>query len=215
MRPYTYFKGQHALVFYIAGFPDVDPNVSYRMEELQREGLTCGQITRIVGRYKPDEARDCFGENINVIVNVYDLGKIAALYDLDSKTIHKSQYTSTSVIFGDGKRLITITKEKIKQCYTKTIVDSKLVYSLQDIATVSDVTIFEYLEKSFLNERNVIFEEDGIYRLSYKQLSCVQKMIPDINLIGQYDNENDGNIFVKWTDILNVTDASNGVAQSA
>ena len=61
----------------------------------------------------------------------------------------------------------------------------------------------------------VIFEEDGIYRLSYKQLSCVQKMIPDINLIGQYDNENDGNIFVKWTDILNVTDASNGVAQSA
>ena len=215
MRPYTYIKGQHALVFYTAGFPDVDPNVSYRMEELRREGLTCGQITRIVGKSKPDEARDCFGENINVIVNVYDLGKIAALYDLDSKTIHKSQYTSTSVIFGDGKRLITITKEKIKQCYTKTIVDSKLVYSLQDIATVSDVTIFEYLQESFLNERNVIFEEDGIYRLSYKQLSCVQKMIPDINLIGHYDNENDGNIFVKWTDILNVTDASNGVAQSA
>ena len=111
----TYFKGQHALVFYTAGFPDVDPNVSYRMEELRREGLTCGQITRIVGKSKPDEARDCFGENINVIVNVYDLGKIAALYDLDSKTIHKSQYTSTSVIFGDGKRLITITKEKIKK----------------------------------------------------------------------------------------------------
>ena len=115
------------------------------------------------------------------------------------------------MIFGDGKRLITITKEKIRQCYTKTIVDSRLVYSLQDIATISDATIFEYLEESFANERNVIFEEDGIYRLSYKQLFRVQKMIPDINLIGQYDNEDGGNIFVKWTDILNVTDISTGV----
>lgn len=210
MKPYTYFKGQHTLVFYIAGFPDVDPNVSYRMEELRQEGLTCGQIKKIGKKSKSDEARECFGEKIDVITNAYDLGKIAAMYDLNGKTIHKSQYTSTSVIFGDGERLITITKEKIRQCYTKTIVDSRLVYSLQDVATISDISIFQYLEESFANERNVVFEEDGIYRLSYKQLSHIQRMLPDINLIGQYDNEDGGNIFVKWTDILNV-----GITQSA
>ena len=216
MRPYTYFKGQHALAFYIAGFPDIDPNVSYRMEELRQEGLTCGQITKIGEKSKPDEARECFGEKIDVITNAYDLGKIAAMYDLDSKTIRKNQYTSTSVIFGDGKKLVTITKEKIRQCYTKTVIDARLVYSLQDIATVSDVSIFEYLEDNFVNERNIIFEEDGIYRLSYKQLSHIQKMLPDINLIGKYDNENGGNIFVKWTDILNVVVGTDvGIAQSA
>ena len=73
------------------------------MEKLRQEGLTCGQITRIGKSLNQIKKETVFGENIDVIVNVYDLGKIAVLYDLDSKTIHKSQYTSASVIFGDDK----------------------------------------------------------------------------------------------------------------
>lgn len=200
MEGYTYFKGCHTLVFYIADFPDVDPNVQHKMSDLYSIGLTAGN--RQKGVNIVDEAIGVFGEEVGVIVNAYDLGKIAAMYDLN-QNIHKCQFTSSSVIFGDGVRLVTIQKSLLKQCYMKTVVDTRPIYRLDVLCDDIDrVDVFDYLKKTFKRERNVEFEEDGIYRLSLEQVTHVQKMLPNVNLIGHYDNENGGNIFVQWTDPL-------------
>lgn len=182
------------IIFIKADYPDIDPNIIHKIDDLHQEGYTVERIFP-TKREKRNDAKIRYGIAVNVEITEYDYDRIMKEFHYD-KPMWFVKEANGWCVFSDGEKYINICKSKLDNYFITHPVLCR-VYCAETVECVMDNwKLTPYILESFQIERKIVVEYDDVLLLSVKQVDTVDAMLETPILKSIYDEENP-NIFVK------------------
>ena len=190
--------GGHRVYICVGEYPDIDPNQSHHLSDLQKEDYETENAKRyeqqVFFEGKQNELLGSFGIKTNVIVPSFDFEKIRKDYDF-VKTPRHLPYKNNYHFF-DGEKSIELYDDEIAK-YRIEQTEQRYVYRRRYVGQLDD-EYFEwdtYFYKSFKSERRTIFGAHDTLVLSLEQIKELESKNKGLDLMQYYDEERP-NIFV-------------------
>lgn len=179
-------KNNKQIRFYVADYPDVDPNVVHNYDDLIEAGYS---VKGKKHSYIEDEAKYRFGIGIDVVTKDYDYDKIQQDFVFCKPPIIESRSKYTTV-FTDGTVSIAIKKHELSK-YVKTVTRNLFVFKRTEIYNLSaDDELYNVLRTLFIKERGIEPTLEDTYFLSRSMLSETIIYRPSLDLLKYYDVDN-------------------------
>lgn len=183
------------LSFFVAGYPDIDPNIVYPAKDLVCSGHV---VSKNVGGVI-NEAEGTYGEPVEVEIEEIDWKEIKRDYNIIGNRLRLYGKTQYAYVFSNGEEKFEIATQKMMTEYIKKTVEMRLTYRLDCVyGNYLNLKVLEGLRKSYEKERNITLEEGDLLCLSPTQMDYLQKEIPHADLIRYYNADNGGNMFVYY-----------------
>lgn len=182
------------ITFLSVDYPDIDPNEIYEYDDLIDAGYTLVPSKNKRALLRKNEVVKKYGIPMQVVVENYDLNKIAVDYEARGK-VRFVQRNGLWVIFTDGIKEIAISVGEIAH-YSALSVKTFFVLKEEELADIiDDEYVEEYIKKSFVAERNLQPDLISQTFLSKGQILGIEN-ISYVELYSKYD-ENNPNIYAK------------------
>ena len=182
------------ITFLSVDYPDIDPNEIYEYDDLIDAGYTLIPSKNKRALLRKNEVVKKYGIPMQVVVENYDLNKIAVDYEARGK-VRFVQRNGLWVIFTDGIKEIAISVGEIAH-YSALSLKTFFVLKEEELADiVDDEYVEEYIKKSFVAERDLQPDLISQTFLSKGQILGIEN-ISYVELYSKYD-ENNPNIYAK------------------
>ena len=188
------YNFSNKITFLLVDYPDIDPNEIYEYDDLINAGYTLVPSKNKKALLRRNEIVKKYGIPMQVVVENYDLNKIAVDYEARGK-VRFVQRNGLWVIFTDGIKEIAISVGEISN-YSNLSVKTFFVLKEEELADiVDDEYVEEYIKESFVVERNLQPDLISQTFLSKGQILGIEN-ISYAELYSKYD-ENNPNIYAK------------------
>ena len=188
------YNFSNKITFLLVDYPDIDPNEIYEYDDLIYAGYTLVPSKNKKALLRSNEIVKKYGIPLQVVVENYDLNKIAVDYEARGK-VRFVQRNGLWVIFTDGIKEIAISVGEISN-YSNLSVKTFFVLKEEELADiVDDEYVEEYIKESFVVERNLQPDLISQTFLSKGQILGIEN-ISYAELYSKYD-ENNPNIYAK------------------
>jgi hypothetical protein len=188
------YNFSNKITFLQVDYPDIDPNEIYEYDDLINAGYTLVPSKNKKALLRRNEIVKKYGIPMQVVVENYDLNKIAVDYEARGK-VRLVQRNGLWVIFTDGIKEIAISVGEIAN-YSTLSVKTFFVLKEEEVADIiDDEYVEEYIKESFVVERNLQPDLISQTFLSKGQILGIEN-ISYAELYSKYD-ENNPNIYAK------------------
>lgn len=188
------YNFSNKITFLSVDYPDIDPNEIYEYDDLINDGYTLIPSKNKNALLQRNEIIKKYGIPMQVVVENYDLKKIAVDYEARGR-VRLVQNTGLWVIFTDGRKEIAISVGEIAN-YSTLSMQTFYVLKQEELGDIVDDEETErYIRESFMAERSIPENLISQTFLSKSQILCIEN-ISYIELYSKYDETNP-NICVK------------------
>jgi len=148
------YNFSNKITFLLVDYPDIDPNEIYEYDDLINAGYTLVPSKNKKALLRRNEIVKKYGIPMQVVVENYDLNKIAVDYEARGK-VRLVQRSGLWVIFTDGRKEIAISVGEIAN-YSTPSVKTFFVLKEEEVADIiDDEYVEEYIKESFVVERDL------------------------------------------------------------
>lgn len=188
------YNFSNKITFLLVDYPDIDPNETYEYDDLINAGYTLVSSKNKKALLRRNEIVKKYGIPMDVVVENYDLNKIAVDYEARGK-VRLVQRNGLWVIFTDGIKEIAISVGEIAN-YSTLSIKTFFVLKEEEVADIiDDIYVEEYIKESFVVERNLQPDLISQTFLSKGQILGIENL-SYAELYSKYD-ENNPNIYAK------------------
>lgn len=188
------YNFSNKITFLLVDYPDIDPNEVYEYDDLIDAGYTLVPSKNKKALFRRNEIVKKYGMPMQVVVENYDLNKIAVDYEARGK-VRLVQRSGLWVIFTDGIKEIAISVGEISN-YSNLSVKTFFVLKEEEVADIiDDEYVEEYIKESFVVERDLQPDLISQTFLSKGQILGIEN-ISYAELYSKYDESNP-NIYAK------------------
>lgn len=188
------YNFSNKITFLLVDYPDIDPNEIYEYDDLIDAGYTLVPSKNKKALLRRNEIVKKYGMPMQVVVENYDLNKIAVDYEARGK-VRLVQRSGLWIIFTDGIKEIAISVGEIAN-YSTPSVKTFFVLKEEEIADIiDDEYVEEYIKESFVVERDLQPDLISQTFLSKGQILGIENL-SYAELYSKYD-ENNPNIYAK------------------
>jgi len=148
------YNFSNKITFLLVDYPDIDANEIYEYDDLINAGYTLVPSKNKKALLRRNEIVKKYGIPMQVVVENYDLNKIAVDYEARGK-VRLVQRSGLWVIFTDGRKEIAISVGEIAN-YSTPSVKTFFVLKEEEVADIiDDEYVEEYIKESFVVERDL------------------------------------------------------------